>query len=59
MITLKGSQYRVSYDDNSGEHHVFVRNKDGYRDITNSLTDEEKDELINDLIYCIADLLKK
>ena len=59
MITLKGSQYKVSYDDNSGEHHVFVRNKDGYKEITNIMTNEDKDELINDLIYCITDLLKK
>ena len=58
MIALKGSRFKVSYNENSGEHNVFVKNKEGYNDITNSLNDEEKDELINDLIYCITDLLK-
>lgn len=58
MIALKGSRFTVSYNENSGEHNVFVKNKEGYNDITNSLNDEEKDELINDLIYCITDLLK-
>ena len=57
MITLKGSRFIVSYDENSGEHNVFVRNKDGYNDVTKTLDDEEKEELINDLIYCIADLI--
>lgn len=59
MITLKGSRFIVSYDKNSGEHNVFVRNNNGYNDVTNSLDDEEKDELINDLIYCISDLINK
>lgn len=59
MTTLKGSRFIVSYDEKSGEHNVFVRNKEGYNDVTNSLDDEEKDELINDLIYCVTDLLKK
>lgn len=58
MITLKASRFIVSYDENSGEHNVFIRNKDGCHDVTNSLGDEEKDELINDLIYCITDLLR-
>ena len=58
MIALKGSRFTVSYNENSGEHNVFVKNKEGYNDITNSLNDEEKNELINDLIYCITDLLK-
>lgn len=59
MITLKGSRFIVSYDENSGEHNVFVRSEDGHSDVTNSLDNEEKDELINDLIYCITDLLNK
>lgn len=56
---LKGSRFTVLYDENSGEHNVFLRTKDGRNNITNTLGDEEKDELINDLIYCITDLLKK
>jgi hypothetical protein len=59
MTTLKGSRFIVSYNEDSGEHNVFVRNKEGYNDVTNSLNNEEKDELINDLIYCLTDLLKK
>lgn len=59
MITLKGSRFIVSYNENYGDHNVFVRNKDGFIDVTNSLCGEEKDELINDLIYCITDLINK
>lgn len=59
MITLKCSRFIVSYNEDSSEHNVFVRNKEGYNDVTNSLNNEEKDELINDLIYCLTDLLKK
>ena len=58
MIALKGSRFIVSYDTDSGEHNVFVRNKEGYNDVTNSLNDEERCELINDLIYCLTDFLK-
>lgn len=59
MITLKGSRFIVSYNEDSCEHNVFVRNKEGYSDVTNYLNNEDKDELINDLIYCLTDLLKK
>lgn len=48
----------VSYDENSEGYSVFVRTKDGYNDVTDFLSDEEKDELINDLIYCLTDILK-
>lgn len=57
MITIKVSRFIVSYDRNSGEHNVFVINKDGYNDVTKSLDNEEKEELINGLIYCITDLV--
>ena len=59
MITLKGSRFIVSYDEDSGEHNVFIRIGGGYSNVANSLSDEEKDELINDLIYCITDLINK
>ena len=58
MIALKGSRFTVSYDENSGEHNVFVRNNKGYDDVTNSLANNEKEELINDLIYCVFDMLQ-
>lgn len=56
MISLKASRFFISYEDH--ESKIFVRNKDGYNDITDILSDNEKDELISDLIYCIDDLLK-
>lgn len=58
MIKLKGSRFIVSYDENSGEHYIFVSNKDGYHDVTNLLDAEDKEELINDLVYSLTDLLK-
>ena len=42
MIALRGSRFAVSYSKNSGEHNVFIRTKDGYSDITNSLGAKEK-----------------
>lgn len=47
----------VSYDND--KYKVFTKNRNEYKDITNILTDEEKDELIDDLIYCLTDLLKE
>lgn len=44
MIALKASRFMVSYDEDSGGHSVFVRNKARYNDVTDSLSDEEKDE---------------
>ena len=57
MISLVGSMYRVSYDEDTGEHKVFTRNSGGYNDVTDSLTNDEKDQLINDLVYAIYDLV--
>ena len=61
MITLKGSRFIVEQDENSNsdlDYKVFIRNKDGLQDISTTLTNDEKDELISDLIYCLGDLLK-
>lgn len=57
MISLKGSRFIVSYDEQ--QYHVFTRKvgKD-YQEVTNILTNEDKEELIDDLIYCIQDLVK-
>ena len=60
MITLKGSRFIVEQNKNSTndvDYKVFVRNKDGYHEVTTSLNDSEKTELISDLIYCLSDLL--
>lgn len=55
MISLKASRFRVSCEDY--ETRVFTRSADGYKDVTDSLNEDEKDELISDLIYCINELL--
>ena len=56
MIRLKGSRFRVSYD--SEAYHVFTCSPKGYIEITEVLTDNDKDELIDDLVYCIQDLVE-
>ena len=60
MIGLKASCYLVEYKDD--ESHVYTRRLEGgkfvFDDITQSLSDKEKDALIDDLIYAIDDLLK-
>lgn len=62
MITLKASRFIVAQDEhptNGIDYKVYIRNRNGFEDITASLTDEEQKELISDLIYCVSDLLKK
>lgn len=59
MISLKGSRFLVSYDPDSGEHAIFTQGRNGCTEITGSMSDEEKDELINDLAYALSDLLAK
>ena len=56
MIRLKGSRFRVSYDGEA--YHVFTCSPKGYIEITEVLTDNDKDELIDDLVYCIQDLVE-
>lgn len=57
MISLKGSKFLVSCEDYTSK--VFINNGKEYKDITNELSEDDKDELIDDLIYAISDLLKK
>ncbi|MBQ8218522.1 MAG: hypothetical protein IJZ79_02120 [Bacilli bacterium] len=62
MITLKGSRFIVERDENSKtdiDFKVFISQNKEYKDITHSMTDEDKNELISDLIYAVDDLLKK
>lgn len=62
MISLQGSRFFVCYDEESNgdiDYRVFTREKGKYKEITTSLTDGEKTELISDLIYCLNDLLSK
>lgn len=56
MISLKASRFRVSHD--SDEYHVFTNTGSGYEDVTDTLSENDKDELIDDLIYCIQDIVK-
>ena len=58
MITLAGSRFIVS---NEGEDYkVCVINDDRkLENVTESLTDDDKDELIWDLIYAVTELLEE
>lgn len=57
MIGLKASRFRVSHDGDN--YHVFTFTVDGCVEVTDKLNKDEKEELIDDLIYCIQDLMKK
>ena len=56
MISLKSSRFLVSCEDY--ESKVFINNGKEYKEVTNELSEDEKTELISDLIYAIADLMK-
>lgn len=50
MISLKASRFLVSCD--NYESKVFIINNERkYKEVTNELTEEDKNELIEDLIY--------
>lgn len=56
MITLKASKYCV--DCENYESKVYIRTSPtDFKEVTNDLTDEDKNELIDDLIYAIHDVL--
>ena len=56
MISLKGSRFLVSCDDYTSK--VFINNGKEYKEVTDKLDENDKDELIDDLIYAISDLIK-
>ena len=56
MISLKSSRFLVSCGYYTSK--VFINNGNEYKEITNELTEDDKDELIDDLIYAISDLVK-
>lgn len=56
MISLKGSMFYVSCEDYSSK--VFVNNGKAFEEVTSNLSEDEKDTLIDDLIYAISDLVK-
>lgn len=54
MLSLKCSRFLVSCDNN--ESKVFINNGKSYEEVTEKLSESDKDELIDDLIYAIVDL---
>lgn len=58
MITLAGSRFIVSNE--GDDYKVCIINDDRkLENITESLTEDDKDELIWDLIYAVTDLLEE
>lgn len=56
MISLTGSRFLVSCE--NYESKVFINNGREYKEVTNELSEDDKTELIDDLIYAITDLMK-
>ena len=56
MISLKGSRFLISCEDYNSK--VFINNGKEYEEVTNKLSEDDKTELIDDLIYAISDLVK-
>ena len=59
IITLQASRFIVDYDDFNYKYYVYTRTHDGIEEITKQLTDESKDELIEDLIYALKRVLEQ
>lgn len=56
MITLEASRFMVACEDY--ESKVFIRDRNGIKEVTESMNDEDKNELISDLIYVVSKLVK-
>lgn len=56
MISLQASRFLVSCDDYTTK--VFINTEKEYKEVTNTLSNSDKDELISDLIYAISKLVK-
>lgn len=56
MISLQGSRFLVSCE--NYELKVFINNGKEYKEVTHDLSEDDKNELIDDLIYAITDLIK-
>ena len=60
MIGLKASRFKVEYDETVTKgYKVFTRRMGKYEDVTDTLTEDDKEELILDLIYAITDLIRE
>ncbi len=56
MISLTGSRFLISCEDYHSK--VFINNGKEYEEVTNKLSEDDKTELIDDLIYAMSDLMK-
>lgn len=57
MITLEASRFMVACEDY--ESKVFIRDRNGIKEVTGSMNNEDKNELISDLIYVVSKLVKE
>nr|DAH51971.1 MAG TPA: hypothetical protein [Bacteriophage sp.] len=57
MITLEASRFMVACEDY--ESKVFIRDRNGIKEVTESMSDEDKNDLISDLIYVVSKLVKE
>ena len=56
MISLQANRFLVSCRYYTTK--VFINTRKKYKEITNTLSDSDKDELISDLIYAVSKLVK-
>lgn len=56
MISLQASRFLVSCEDDTTK--VFINTGKEYKEVTNTLSDSDKDELISELIYAVSELVK-
>lgn len=56
MISLQASRFLVSCEDYTTK--VFINTGKEYKEVTDTLSDSDKDELISDLIYAVSKLVK-
>lgn len=55
MIALAGSKFTVEYKDD--DYRVFIKSSYGFKEITKTISQEDKEELISDLIYVLTLIL--
>ncbi len=56
MISLQASRFLVSCDDYTTK--VFINTGKEYKEVTDTLSDSDKNELISDLIYAVSKSVK-
>lgn len=60
MVSLKASRFKVEYDETATKgYKVFTRRMGKYEDVTDALTDDDKEELLFNLIYAVTDLVRE